>query len=294
MQTLYNVYLNQYTTFQLGGICKTLFIPETESELINLVMQDAEYKFIGGGSNLLINDRAVYDNVILLKKFSDSITIMPGGHVDVSASISLAKLIRTINQNGLGGIEYLASVPGLVGGALYMNAGRGKRYNVSIADYVVSVRALCLTNSNGYRRGEILELNKNKCEFAYRNSIFKNNHFLILSAKFDFDTLSLDEAKKHIEERMEWCKKTQDRSRPNFGSVFREQNGIIMNMVRILQLGGSRNVHFSRKSKNWMLNPMGKDARVGAFDDAVRLINRVKKIHKLFRKKCTEEVCIWR
>lgn len=294
MEILHDVMLNHYTTFQMGGRCKKLYIPETERELIDLVKEIDNCKFIGGGSNLLISDRTIFDNVILLRKYSNYINLLEEDIVDVSAAVTLLQLIHFINKHELGGIEYLSSVPGLVGGAIYMNAGRGKASDCSIADYIISVRVLCLEDDEmGNKRGEIIEMNKEECGFTYRSSIFKKNQYLILSSKFKFDSITQNESEKRINERKEWCKKTQDRSAPNFGSVFSYQNKKIMKIIMKIRFGNKDSVHFSGKAINWMLNPAGKNAKVGTFDEAVQLINKVKKIHKFFGKKCETEVIIW-
>lgn len=52
-------------------------------------------------------------------------------------------------------------------------------------------------------------------------------------------------------------------------------------------LGRCGKITFSKKRKNWLLN------QGGTFKQAMTLINRVKRIHKLFGKKCETEVIIW-
>jgi UDP-N-acetylmuramate dehydrogenase len=89
------------------------------------------------------------------------------GNITVGASVRLQKLIQFANENELGGIEYLYSVPGLVGGAVVMNAGRGRKFNQSISDYIVEVRYL--------ENDELKSITKDQCRFEYRDSIFKNN-----------------------------------------------------------------------------------------------------------------------
>lgn len=294
MKILNNISLSRYTTFRMGGICKNLYIPESEEELVELVRKTKDCRFIGGGSNLLINDDATFDNIVLLRKFSDSITFLPGGIVESSASIPLSKLIKTINENGYGGIEYLNSVPGLVGGAIYMNAGRGRSAGCSISDHVISVRALCIKEDDLHHKpGEIIELTKEECLFNYRYSRFKNDDYLILSAKFLFKKTDPQEAKRRIDERRDWCLKTQDRSGPNFGSVFREQNSKIMRVIMKVGMGDCKGVHFSKKAQNWLINSSEEGKRKGYFKDTIKLIERVKRIHKFFRKKCVTEVIIW-
>lgn len=123
----------------MGGIAKEYLSPESLEELIEAVRL-GESKKIGGGSNVLIAEHS-FERVIDLGKFDTSIKNI-GGRYRVGASVRLFKLINAINKDGYGGIEYLYSVPGLVGGAVVMNAGRGRRYGQCISDYIEEVTFL--------------------------------------------------------------------------------------------------------------------------------------------------------
>ncbi|MFT3950705.1 MAG: FAD-binding protein [Oscillospiraceae bacterium] len=294
MKRILNAELSKFTTFGMGGISRNLFIPETRDELIKLVTDGKEYRFIGGGSNLLINDKSEFDNVICLRAFSQQLSENETNEIRCSSGVRLQKLIRFINEKEYGGIEYLYSVPGLVGGAVYMNAGRGKQYNCSISDYIVSVEVLCLTATSLGDVGDIKTLTKEQCQFEYRKSIFQNNDFLILSVKFSFPNVSKEESRKKIAERLEFCKKTQDYAGGNFGSVFSTASPFIMNIVRKLHIGKKDGVHFSAKAYNWLINEQKDEPKQGGFDDTLKLINKVMKLHRLFHKPCQSEVVIWK
>lgn len=131
--------LSLYTTIRIGGKCNKLYFPETSEELKELLMHYPDTRILGAGSNLLINDRKEFDRIICLRHFlKNEITLLKDS-VYVGAGVRLQQFIKVINENGYGGIEYLFSVPGLIGGAIYMNAGRGKGANEAISDYLVSV-----------------------------------------------------------------------------------------------------------------------------------------------------------
>lgn len=204
---------------------------------------------------------------------------MGSGVFTVGASVSLHKLILQINKLGYGGIEYLWSVPGLVGGAVAMNAGRGKQFSQSIADYILKVRV--------FHGGEIKNLNKSECLFSYRNSIFKNDDYLILECTFKFPCVESDDASRRRQERIELCKKTQDYSGANFGSVFSMKNSRIMKVVRWFGLG-FRGAHFSKKTSNWIVN------KNGSYKDVIRTIRLVEFIHRVLLKKCEREIIVWK
>ncbi|MGN0622550.1 MAG: FAD-binding protein [Oscillospiraceae bacterium] len=294
MKIINNESLSGYTTFHMGGNCKNIYFPESKEELIELASKKTDCRFIGGGSNLLINDSCEFDDVVCLREFSDELYVDSNGNVAASAAVRLQALINFINENGMGGIEYLFSVPGLVGGAIYMNAGRGKSFNCAISDYIISVEAMCVKDNAFGKRGDIVRMSKEDCGFSYRSSVFHNNEFLILSAVFSFPEMAKEESEKRRRERLELCRQKQDNSASNFGSVFCESDPRIMSLVKKLQLGKKNGIHFSGKTNNWLLNPEGKNAEKGSFDKTVALIERVKKMHKLLGKKCKEEVVIWK
>lgn len=279
MKLLENIELKDYTTFRMGGVCKKLYIPQSTDELIELTKKlEKPIKYIGGGSNLLINDEQVFDSAVLLREFDDSVQMTDDGVFIVGASLRIQKLIRFINELGYGGIEYLYSVPALVGGAVLMNAGRGVSENKCISDYIVEVKA--------WHNGDTIVLKKEECCFSYRNSIFKNGDYLILSVKFKFAGGTKEQFDAAVKERLEHCKIHQDASKPNFGTVFCKADNRVMRFLAKLDKN-SGGVHFSQKTRNWLVNENG------TFKQAKKRLNRVKFLHKLIGKECKTEVVVW-
>lgn len=278
-----NEALSKYTTFRMGGITKKMYFPESVEELSALIKNNKAIinYVIGGGSNLLINDKKEFDEVLCLRNFNLRFDNLQNGRYYIGASIRLQKVIKTINDDGYGGIEYLYSVPGLIGGAIYMNAGRGKKHNKCISDYIQSVDVLI--------NGEVKTIPKNECEFAYRTSKFQSmKGCIILGAHFEFLVAPQEETSARVKERIDYCKNVQDMSGPNFGTVFCESNKYIMAIVRKINLGYKNGCRFSSKTRNWMIH--GED---GTFNQAISLLNKVKKMHKLVGKRCRAEVRIW-
>ena len=278
MKILEDESISKYTTFRMGGIAHKMIFPQSEEELIEIVKNYSPSYIIGGGSNLLVSERE-FDIVLNLREFNDSISIADNGTVTAGAGLRLQKLIREINDAGLGGIEYLYSVPGLVGGAVVMNAGRGKKYGNAISDYIVSVRV--------FENGSIKKYAKEECAFTYRNSVFKGSSIIILSVDFKFPEQDPEKLASLRKERIDYCKKVQDTSKPNFGSVFCQSDPHIMKLLKRVGFHKGK-IRFSSKTSNWMLN------EGGTFDDANILIERVERIHRVLHKECSPEVIIWK
>lgn len=275
--------LSKYTTFKMGGIAKKMYFPESTEELMNLADKHnhiLDYA-IGGGSNLLINDKRCFEEILCLKDFNKSLEHFGNGTYYIGASVRLQTFIKSINNDGYGGIEYLFSVPGLVGGAVYMNAGRGKQYNKCISDYIQSVDVLI--------DGKIKTFSKKDCEFSYRTSKFQSlPKCIITGALFKFPAMSKEKTAAEVQARIDLCRRVQDMSAPNYGTVFCESNKYIMTLVQKFHLGYKNGCSFSRKTKNWMLHEEN-----GTFEQAVNLLNKVKRWHKIFHLKCKAEVRIW-
>ena len=237
---------------------------------------------ISGGSNLLINDSKVFPKVIHMNKVNNDIISLGNGKYYIGASVRLQRIINTINKDGYGGIEYLMSVPAMLGGAIYMNAGQGSDKK-SISDYLIDVDVV-------NEKGEKIVLSKEECKFNYRSSIFQVKKYVIVGGTFCFCEQSIYESKAKIKKRLDTCRNYQDNSKPNFGSVFSLYNVRIMKLARSLSKSFFRKnkVCFSDKTINWLVNNGN-----GRFKDAMFCIKVIKRIHKLFGKNISIEVIIW-
>lgn len=272
-----DVRLSSLTSVRIGGDAENLWIPKKGDDLKQLPKEGGKYRIISGGSNLLISDARTFHDVISMGDYDDSIEALGDGLYRVGASVRIQKLIDRINADGYGGIEELVSIPGMLGGLVYMNASVPSA-GTCISDYLISVEVY-----NG-ERNETLD--KDECGFGYRTSRFQTDTIIILSATFAFPPQSSQESARRVNARRERCKRLQDPSAPNFGSVFRASSRKLMNYVK--KLGWSENgCSFSKKTSNWMLNAGG------TYSDAITLIARVERLHKLFGKPCDPEVRIW-
>ena len=279
-----NESLANHTSFKLGGTAEEFFVPESVEELTELVQARPElYDFIiSGGSNLLINDRKIFPAVLSMERCNPVIEKRDDGTYYVGASVRIQKLINQINLEGFGGIEYLYSLPAMFGGIVYMNAGRGKAHHQNIGDYILSVDVLLDGERKTYREEE--------CDFSHRHSVFQTlDRCVILGATLRFDPTDPEEGAAKVRERIDFCRQNQDNSAPTFGSVFRVSDNRIMKLVQMTGMGKASGCHFSKKTKNWMLK--GEN---GTYADAEKLIERVKKLHKMLRRPCKLEVKTWK
>ena len=121
-----NVKLSRYCTFKIGGPADLLVNIENIEDLLMVIRLANKLKIqhliIAGGSNLLFDDAGFRGLVIHF--VANNIEIDEKTRVvDVEAGCSLNYLVKYMAKHNLGGINFLANIPGSVGGAIVGNAG---------------------------------------------------------------------------------------------------------------------------------------------------------------------------
>ncbi len=277
IEVRHGVSLAPLTTFRMGGKAARLWVPKRGDDLRALPKGKNGYRVLSAGSNLLVSERTFTD-VVSMREYDDGIESLGDGEYRVGASVRVQGLISEVNADGYGGIEALVSVPAMVGGLICMNASVPSA-KTCISDHLVSVEIFDGEN--------VVEVPKAECGFAYRASVFQDGHALILGATFKFPKQDSSDSAAKIDARRKHVKRTQDKSAPNFGSVFSKSSGKAMALIRKkgLAVGG---ISFSRKTGNWILNGGG------SFDDAMSLLGKAKAMNRLFGKKAKLEVRVWR
>lgn len=169
--------LSSVTTLSIGGPAKKFVSVFSEEELIEAIRfakkQRLSFLVIGSGSNLLVSDDG-FEGLVIKNQISG--IEQTGSIVKVKSGTVLKNLVDYSIQKALSGLQNLSGIPGTIGGAVYGNAGA---YGQSISDSLVNIIAL---NPDTY---QVSEFQKQQCGFAYRDSIFKRNRFIILEASFE-------------------------------------------------------------------------------------------------------------
>lgn len=134
--------LKHYTTYKVGGPVSAFCTPESKENLQAMIRlcreNEVPYYILGGGSNILVHDRGMNMIVIRLCKCCSQIN-RDGTRVYAGAGASVAALVEYCEAHHLAGLDYMAGIPGTVGGALRMNAGA---FGGEIGDRVILVEAL--------------------------------------------------------------------------------------------------------------------------------------------------------
>lgn len=284
------VHLATKTTMKIGGYANRFYVPESAEELISIAQaiydKEGRVYLLSGGSNLLINDRD-FESVVYLNAACLEMTDLGEGRFYIGASNRIQKVISFVNEAGYGGFEELVGLPAFFGGGIYMNAGIGGRKNslFTIGDFVETVRAWDL------KEKKLVEMTKEQCGFAHRNSVFHKRPYVILGAVIQCIERSQEEAKQRKTARLQFCKENFEYGKGCFGSCFSIASHKILKATslfcKVIKLGRGR-VTFAENEVNWLVNHGG-----GRYEDAIRIIDLCKWLHRLCRKDINCEVVIW-
>jgi len=178
---------------------------------------------LGAGSNTLINDKTFDGVVIKLGKNFSNISMLPNGVIVAGSACLDSKLSDFALENEIGNFEFLACIPGTVGGGLKMNAGCFKK---DFKDILISIQAID-------KEGKVLTIPADKLNFEYRNSNLPND-LIFLSASFKGVKKDKNEIQKEVFELKNKKENSQPTKIKTSGSTFK--NPIHQSNKKVWQL----------------------------------------------------------
>jgi UDP-N-acetylmuramate dehydrogenase len=206
-----------YTSYKIGGPAAVWAAPTSEDgigEVLATVREAGSPLFIFGlGSNLLVSDKG-WPGVILYLGTNISGWRFDGTAATVMAGTRLLDLIRDAVDQGLGGMELMAGIPGSVGGALRMNAGA---FGQEIGQTTVKVKGFQLDRTP-------FEAGRNEINFSYRR-VPELEGVVITSGQFRFKQAAASTLKKRMDDILALRAKKQPLNYPSCGSVFKRPPG---------------------------------------------------------------------
>ena len=118
--------MSRHTSWRVGGPADRVYLPADLDDLatfLESLSPEGPVYWIGLGSNLLVRDGGVRGTVIMTSSALNGLGLLRDGVVRAEAGVASAKVARFCAERGLVGAEFLAGIPGTIGGALAMNAG---------------------------------------------------------------------------------------------------------------------------------------------------------------------------
>lgn len=256
--------MSRHVSWRAGGTAARCYAPADTDDLATFLRSlpaDEPLCFVGLGSNLLVRDGG-YSGTVILMHSSRALIGMDEACVYAMAGAASPKVARFAAIHGHEGAEFLAGVPGSVGGALAMNAGC---YGAETWEYVERVRTID-------RRGTLRERSRGDYDIGYRHCALKaemrqsdgdegSGDEWFLGAWFRFRAGDGARARARIRELLARRIATQPLNLPNAGSVFRNPPGD--HAARLIEacglkghaIGGAR---ISEKHANFIVNPGGQ------------------------------------
>ena len=274
-----NVQMANFTTMNVGGPADALLIAHSDNQLADIVeklwQMNLPVKVLGGGSNLLISDKGIREIVVINHAHNIKInTHTQPMTVWAESGALMVNVGKKLTMRGLAGMEWAATIPGTVGGAVYGNAGAfGKETCRNL------IEADVLHREKGRSKWSC-----DQFEYTYRASCIKRNadEAVILSALFSVEGGDEELIKEDIKKFRQRRLKTQPPG-ASMGSIFRNPpNDKAGRLIESAGLKGKKigGAIISPKHANFIINEGGAKAQ-DILDLLILAIETVEKQHQV-------------
>src|ERR1700690_1175344 len=280
-----SISLTEKTSLEIGGTTDELLLRryDTIPQVMRLLADEhIPYKFLGGGTNVLIADGELPYIVLHLPSVQPGMRV-EGNAAYVDASADLGGMVTFCAKNDLGGMEGLIGVPGSVGGALRMNAGA---YGTQIGTHVREVEL--------YRAatGKLETLRGDDIRFDYRHTSFAPDD-VMLRVKLELPQKPFKEILAAIKICNEKRRASQPLNQKSAGCIFKNPpGGSAGRMIDELGLKGHRvgDAMVSDRHANFFVN-----AGHASCSDMLKLIEDVReRVRGAYGVELENEVIVWR
>ena len=280
--------LKKSNWFNIGGKTKVYFKPESLSDLVLFLKKfGAKQKIyiLGAGSNTLVNDNIFDGIVVKLGKNFSNISLLPNNIIVAGSACTDKKLSDFALENGVGGLEFLACIPGTIGGGIRMNAGC---FDKEFKDILISIQAID-------RQGRVVTIPADKVLFEYRNNDLSQD-LIFLSASFKGEQKDKTNIEKEVVELKNKKEAAQPTKIKTSGSTFKNPiNQTKRKVWELIKESVPLNTSFgdayiSHKHCNFFVNKNN-----ASFNDMNKLIEFVeKKVEEKTGIKLEKEIKILR
>ncbi len=277
---LKNEPMSGHTSWRTGGAARQYVQTESLTALASFIATlpaDEKLLWLGLGSNTLVRDGGFNGTVIATQGLMSQLNMIDEEASDtegldetmvyVGAGVSSAKLARFCSKNSLAGAEFFAGIPGLVGGALAMNAGA---FGGETWPLVVEVETL-------NRKGEITKRSANEFEYGYRHVKGPAEEWFV-SATLKLKKQQLENKTIDIKQLLAKRALTQPTGVASCGSVFRNPDGhYAAKLIEDCGLKGKRigGAVISTKHANFIINE--NKASAADIESLITLIQKTVK-----------------
>jgi UDP-N-acetylmuramate dehydrogenase len=247
--------LSRHTTWRIGGPADRYYQPADVEDLAQFIAQlppEEPLFWLGLGSNLLVRDGGIRGTVIATSGVLNGLELVDDNRVRAEAGVACAKVARFSARAGLSGVEFLAGIPGTMGGALAMNAGA---FGGETWERVVAVETVD-------RQGVIHRRQPSEYQAGYRHVDGPAGEWFV-AAEWQLEPGDTESATAHIKQLLAKRGDTQPTQQANAGSVFRNPPGD--HAARLIETCGLKGhcqgaACVSEKHANFIVNTGGAKA----------------------------------
>jgi UDP-N-acetylmuramate dehydrogenase len=262
--------MGRHVTWRTGGSADRFYVPADLDDLAAFLQQlppQEPLLFVGLGSNLLVRDGGWRGTAVLMHAASRR-PEMREGLIYAEAGAASPKVARFAALHDLEGAEFLAGIPGTVGGALAMNAGCYGGETWDIVERVATIN----------RQGRIVQRGRDEYDLGYRHCALKTRgEEWFAAAWFSLESGDGNASRAAMKELLARRIATQPLSLPNAGSVFRNPpQDYAARLIESCGLKGFERgrARVSEKHANFIVNPKGA-ARASDIEWLIGHIQRV-------------------
>lgn len=247
------------TSIRVGGAAEIFARPRSAKGLVALLgwlrRQQLALTILGGGANTLVGDEGVPGLTLKLPAdlFPEDVEATAAqGRVTLGAGAAIARLVQLMKSHRWVGAEFLAGIPGTIGGALAMNAG------TKMGECLSAVEAVEIATSDG-----IGWLDRAELTYGYRHLALPA-HGVVTRARFALSAGDPEASQRAMDADLGYRKQTQPLHQPNFGSVFQNPPGDFAGrLIEGVGLKGHAigQAQISPLHANWIVNLGGARAQ---------------------------------
>jgi UDP-N-acetylmuramate dehydrogenase len=265
----------KHVSWRAGGRARQAYVPRDLADLqvfLRGLPPGEPMLFVGLGSNLLVRDGG-YQGTVVLMHDARAQAQTEDDEILAAAGLASPKLARFAANLGLRGAEFLAGVPGTVGGALAMNAGC---YGSETWDAVTRVQTIDRSGEVHVRRRDEYDIGYRHCQRHAAHETPQRDEWFT-AAWFKFSRGSAAASRMRIRDLLARRVASQPLNLPNAGSVFRNPpNDFAARLIESCGLKGFGvgGVRVSEKHANFIVNPGGR----GSAADIETLIEHVRRV----------------
>ncbi|MCI0555010.1 MAG: UDP-N-acetylmuramate dehydrogenase, partial [Anaerolineae bacterium] len=214
-----NVLLAPYTSARIGGPADIFVTADSAAELARIVKlfwkEEMPFTILGGGSNVLVSDKGIRGAVVLNRAKAVRFHNGDQPSVTVESGVIFSNLANRCASKGFGGVEWAATVPGTIGGAVYGNAGAFG------GDMTGNLMCADLLTISGREKYSVEQMG-----YGYRTSVLKRGEVkaIVLVAELSLKNSTKEEATVNIQQFGAHRKATQPPG-ASMGSMFKNPNG---------------------------------------------------------------------